>query len=100
MIVDSDVADLYGLDTKRVNEAVNRNPDKFPEGYLIQLKWQCPSEWEEVRSQFATSPTPLGGGKVRPPKAFTERGLYMLATILKSPQAVETPLAIIDTFDY
>ena len=38
MIVDSDVADLYGLDTKRVNEAVNRNPDKFPEGYLIQLK--------------------------------------------------------------
>ena len=53
-----------------------------------------------MRSQFATSPTPLGGGKVRPPKAFTERGLYMLATILKSPQAVETPLAIIDTFDY
>jgi hypothetical protein len=56
------------------------------------------TEWEAVRSQFATSPNPLGGGKVRPPKAFTERGLYMLATILKSPQATETTLAIIDTF--
>ncbi|MDP3705824.1 MAG: ORF6N domain-containing protein [Legionellaceae bacterium] len=95
VIIDSDVAELYGVDTKRINEAVSRNLDKFPEGYLIQL---AQSEWEMVKSQFATSPNPLGGGKVRAPKAFTERGLYMLATILKSPQATETTLAIIDTF--
>ena len=95
VIIDSDVAGLYGLETKRINEAVNRNPDKFPEGYLIQL---TSSEWEEVRSHIATSPTPLGGGKVRPPKAFAERGLYMLATILKSSKAVDTTLAIIETF--
>jgi len=51
-----------------------------------------------VKSQFVTSPTPLGGGKVKLPKAFTEKGLYMLATILKSPKATETTLAIIDIF--
>lgn len=56
VIIDSDVAGLYGLDTKRVNEAVNRNPNKFPEGYLIQL---TSSEWDEVKSQIATSPTPF-----------------------------------------
>lgn len=95
VIIDSSVAELYGVDTKRVNEAVSRNQEKFPEGYTFQL---TQDEWEEVKSQFATSPTPLGGGKVRAPKAFTERGLYMLATILKSKKATETTLAIIDTF--
>jgi hypothetical protein len=95
VIVDSDVAELYGIDTKRVNEAVSRNPDKFPKGYMIELTH---AEWDVVKSQFATSPNPLGGGKVRAPKAFTEKGLYMLATILKSPKATETTLAIIDTF--
>jgi hypothetical protein len=95
VILDSDVAGLYHVETKRINEAVSRNPDKFPPGYLIEL---TPSEWEAVKSQIATSPNPLGGGKVRAPKAFTEKGLYMLATILKSPRAVETTLTIIDTF--
>lgn len=95
VIIDSSVAELYGVDTKRINEAVSRNPEKFPEGYTLQLTQE---EWDGVRSQFATSPLPLGGGKVRAPKAFTERGLYMLATILKSPQATDTTLAIIDTF--
>jgi hypothetical protein len=94
-ILDNDVADLYQVETKRVNEAVSRNAGKFPEGYIIELTQE---EWEEVKSQIATSPLPLGGGKVRAPKAFTERGLYMLATILKSPKATETTLAIIDTF--
>lgn len=51
-----------------------------------------------MKSQIATSPPPSGGGKVRPPKTFTERGLYMFATILKSPKAVDTTLAIIETF--
>lgn len=93
VILDSDVAQLYGVETKRVNEAVNRNKEKFPEGYIIELTSE---EWEPVKSQFATSP--LGGGKVRPPKAFTEKGLYMLATILKSPKATKTTISIIETF--
>jgi hypothetical protein len=93
IIIDTDVAELYGVETKRINEAVSRNQDKFPHGYLFELSKK---EWDEVKSQFATSP--LGGGKVKLPMAFTEKGLYMLATILKSPKAVETTLAIIDTF--
>jgi len=93
VILDSDVAELYGVEAKRVNEAVRRNSEKFPDDYIIELNNQ---EWEEVRSQIATSP--LGGGRAYKPKAFTERGLYMLATILKSPQAISTTIAIIDTF--
>lgn len=93
VILDSDVAELYGVQTKEVNQAIRRNTVKFPEGYIIELS---DLEWNEVRSQIVTSP--LGGGKAYKPKAFTERGLYMLATILKSPQAIETTIAIIDTF--
>ncbi len=92
VIIDSDVADLYQVETKRINEAVNRNPDKFPLGYLIELTKE---EWEPLKLRFETS---IKGGKVKLPIAFTERGLYMLATILKSPRATETTLAIIDTF--
>jgi hypothetical protein len=91
-IIDSDVAELYGVETKRINEAVKNNPEKFPPGYLIELTQK---EWEPLKSKFSTS---IKGGKVKLPIAFTERGLYMLATILKSSQAVETTLAIIDTF--
>jgi len=92
VILDSDVAELYQIETKRINEAVNRNQDKFPTGYLIELTKE---EWTSLKSQFATS---IKGGKVKLPIAFTERGLYMLATILKSSSATETTLAIIDTF--
>jgi len=93
VIIDADVAELYGVETKRINEAVKNNPEKFPSGYIFELS---KDEWETVKSKFSTSP--LGGGKVKRPNVFTERGLYMLATILKSPTAVETTLAIIDTF--
>ncbi len=92
VILDSDVAQLYGVETKRINEAVKNNPDKFPEGYLISL---TADEWELLKSKFSTS---TKGGKVKPPKAFTEKGLYMLATILKSPKATKTTLSIIETF--
>ena len=93
VILDSDVAELYGVETKRINEAVKNNPDKFPTGYLLEL---APQEKIEVVENFDH----LQKVRFSPilPKAFTERGLYMLATILKSPQAVETTLAIIDTF--
>jgi hypothetical protein len=92
VILDSDVAELYGVETREINQAIKRNPDKFPVGYLIEL---TSGEWEPLKSQIVTS---IKGGKVKLPTAFTERGLYMLATILKSPQAVATTIAIIDTF--
>lgn len=92
VILDSDVAELYGVETKRINEAVKNNPDKFPPNYLLEL---TQDEWGRLKSKFSTS---IKGGKVKRPTAFTERGLYMLATILKSPKATETTLAIIDTF--
>lgn len=92
VLLDSDVAELYGIETHRLNEAVKRNPEKFPKGYLIELTEE---ERKSMISQFAISSkrklTSL-------PKAYTERGLYMLATILKSKQAINTTIAIIDTF--
>ena len=96
ILLDSSVAELYGVETKRVNEAVSNNPDKFPEGYIIALS---PEEWSTLRSKFSTLDT-LGKGRHTkyPPKAFTEIGLYMLATILKSPKATQTTIAIVETF--
>jgi hypothetical protein len=92
IILDSDVALLDGVETKRVNEAVKNNPRKFPNGYLIEVD---NSEWEGLKSKFSTS---IKGGKTKLPTAFTERGLYMLATILKSTNAIETTIAIIEAF--
>ncbi len=93
VILDNDVAELYGVETREINQAVKNNPDKFPHGYILELTKQ---EWQSLKSKFLTSP--LGGGKVKLPKVFTERGLYMLATILKGPQAIGTTITIIDTF--
>jgi len=94
VILDSDVAELYGIETKRVNEAVKNNPEKFPEQYIIHLSSK---DWSEMKSKNSTSLGP--GGKVKPPVAFTEKGLYMLATILKSKKAIETTIGIIEAFD-
>ncbi len=92
VLLDVDVAEIYGVETKRINEAVKNNPDKFPSGYVIELD---KTEWDGLKSKFSTS---IKGGKVKLPAAFPEKGLYMLATILKSPQAVSATLAIIETF--
>jgi hypothetical protein len=83
VILDSDIAELYKVETKRINEAVKNNPDKFPDGYIINLTAE---EWGNLKSKFSTS---SWGGKHKLPKAFIKRGLYMLATILKSPQATQ-----------
>jgi len=93
VLLDSDVAALYGVQTKRINEAVNNNPEKFPHGYVISLDNQ---EKKEVVENFDH----LQNVKFSPqlPKAFTEKGLYMLATILKSPKAVETTIAIVEAY--
>jgi len=94
VILDSDVAALYGVETMRVNEAVKNNPDKFPKGYIFQLTKEEKVEVIEIfdNPKIKFSPSL--------PKAFTEKGLYMLATILKSPHATDTTLAIIETFTH
>lgn len=93
VLIDADVADLYGVQTKEVNQAVRNNPDKFPYGYLFELNKY---EKAEVVKNFDHL-NKLKFSKVAP-TAFTERGLYMLATILKGQRAVETTIAIVDTF--
>ena len=93
VILDSDVAELYGVETKRINEAVKNNPDKFPDGYIIYLSMD-----EAIASRSKFSTLKRGENLKYAPKAFSERGLYMLATILKSPKATETTIAIIETF--
>lgn len=96
VILDSDVAELYGVETKEINQAVRNNPKKFPQGYIFSLDNQ---EIAFLRSKFLTlKSTGRGQHSKYPPKAFTEKGLYMLATILKSPQAVETTIAIVEAY--
>ena len=92
VILDCDVAELYDVETKRINEAVNNNPEKFPDGYILEVDNQ---EFSILRSKFSTTKF----SKTRQlPKAFTEKGLYMLATILKSPRAVQTTIAIVEAY--
>ena len=92
VLIDSDVAKLYGVETKRVNEAVKNNPDKFPDGYFFELNDE---EFKDLRSKKTT--TNFSKRRYNP-KAFIEKGLYMLATILKSPKATEATISIIETF--
>ena len=93
VILDADVAALYGIETKRVNEAVRNNPDKFPGDYMFMLTAE---ELEDLRSKISSA-KPSSKSRVLP-KAFTEKGLYMLATVLKSRRAVDATFAIIETF--
>ncbi len=93
IIIDSDLAVLYNVETRDINKAVKNNPDKFPEGYVFELS---KNEKNELVENFHH----LNHLKFSRafPKAFTEKGLYMLATILKSKIATQTTLAIIETF--
>ncbi len=93
VLLDRDVAELYGVETKRVNEALKNNPEKFPEGYVLTLHDDETSKLVEIFDRFDK----MKHSGVNP-HAFTERGLYMLATILKSKRATTTTLAIIDSF--
>jgi hypothetical protein len=90
VILDKDVALLYHVQTKHVNQAVKNNPDKFPDGYLFELS---EDEMEQVKN-FDQSP----GRSHYAPKAFTEKGLYMLATILKGTEATATTIRIIEAY--
>lgn len=93
VIADADVAWLYRVETKRVNEAVRNNRNKFPISYMFEL---TNSELKDLRSNISsTNVSPMNRNST---KVFTERGLYMLATILKSERATEATFAIIETF--
>ena len=91
VILDFNVAELYGVKTKEVNQAVKNNPEKFPEGYVFELDNK---QIADLRSKNLTA-----NSKSRvAPKAFTEKGLYMLATILKGEVATSTTISIIEAF--
>lgn len=96
VMLDSDLAMLYEVETKRINEAVKNNLDKFPE----RISWKLTKdEANNLRSQFATSSEKNNyGGRRYLPRVFTEQGIYMLATILKSSVATKVSIAIMDTF--
>lgn len=101
VLLDRDVAALYGVGTREVNQAVRNNPEKFPDGFLFQLS---PLEFMEWKSKVLTSNlsqadrASIKMGVRRVPRAFTERGLYMLATVLKSPAATNATLAIVNAY--
>lgn len=96
VMLDRDLAQLYSVETKRLNEQVKRNSERFPERYMFKLSHD---EWTFLRSQFATLEK-KGQGQYRkyPPYAFTEHGVSMLSTVLKSQKAIEITMMIIDTF--
>lgn len=93
VIADADVAALYGVETKRVNEAVSNNPDKFPPLYMFELDV---SELQNLRTKISSTNVSFMNRKTT--KVFTERGLYMLATVLRGDRAREVTFAIIETF--
>lgn len=94
VMLDSDVANVYGVETKHIYQAVRNNPEKFPIGYVIEPNNQ---EIVNLRSKILTSSSNYGGARYTP-KLFTEKGLYMLATILKGDKAIQATLAIIETY--
>ena len=95
VMFDSDLAMLYEVETKVLNQAVKRNIERFPNDFMFQLTEQ---EWEaiKVRSQFVTSPK--GGGRQYLPYVFTEQGVSMLSSVLKSKKAIQINVQIMRTF--
>ena len=93
VLLDRDVASLYGVETKRINEAVKNNKDRFPKGYVIEIDADSKNELVENFDRFK----PLKHSTSNP-KAFTEQGIYMLATILTTKKAVQTTISIVETF--
>ncbi len=95
VMLDADLAALYGVETKRLNEQVRRNPDRFPADFMFRLSDQ---ELADLRSQSATSSSPAWGGRRYAPLAFTEHGALMAATVLNSSRAVEVSLYVVRAF--
>ena len=95
VMIDRDLAELYGVETKRLNEQVRRNIERFPSNFMFQLN---ENEFEFLRSQIATSKTETRGGRQYLPYVFTEQGVAMLSAVLKSDTAVQTSILIMEAF--
>ncbi len=94
VMLDSDLAHLYGVTAGRLNEAVKRNEDRFPSDFMFKL---TKPEFEHLKSQIAISSSKWGGRR-HPPYAFTEQGVAMLSGVLHSKRAIEVNVAIMRTF--
>ena len=94
VMLDSDLAQLYGVTVGRLNEVVKRNEDRFPSDFTFQL---TKPEFEHLKSQIAISSSKWGGRR-HPPYAFTEQGVAMLSGVLHSKRAIEVNVAIMRTF--
>lgn len=92
VMLDSDLADLYGVETKVLVQAIKRNIDRFPKDFMFQL---TADQHKILRSQFVTS---NWGGRRYPPYVFTEQGVAMLSSVLKSKQAIKVNIAIMRAF--
>ena len=95
VMLDSDLAKLYNVETKRINEAVKNNIEKFPERYCFKIS---DDESNNLLVEIFDQKIEKRGGKYKNPRVFTEQGIYMLATILKSKLATSMTMAIMDTF--
>jgi len=92
VMLDSDLAEIYGVETKRLNEQVRRNIERFPSDFMFQLSAQ---EMQNLKSHFATS---SWGGRRKLPFAFTEHGTIMAASVLSTPRAVEMSVFVVRAF--
>ena len=97
VMLDSDLAKLYGVETKILNQAVKRNISRFPEDFMFKITKE---EWENLRSQFVTSrDCEIRGGRRYLPNVFTQHGVLMLANVLRSKKAIDTSIQIIRVFE-
>jgi len=95
VLFDADLARLYGVSTKALNQAVKRNRERFPADFMFRL---TVDEWAAMRSQIVTSSFSAWGGPRYLPYAFAEQGVAMLSSVLRSPQAIQVNIAIMRTF--
>ncbi|HSI73974.1 MAG TPA: ORF6N domain-containing protein [Fimbriimonas sp.] len=93
VILDADLAALYGVETKQLNQAVKRNETRFPEDFCFVL---TKDEWHNLRSQIVTSSS--HGGRRYPPRAFTEHGVTMIASLLNSEMAIDMSIMVVREF--
>ncbi len=95
VMLDSDLAELYQVPTKRLNQAVKRNLKRFPDGFMFQFNKK---ELENWKSQFVTSNPATKMGLRKPPSAFTEHGIVMLSSVLNSDRAIQMNIVIVRAF--
>ena len=96
MIIDRDLAEIYGVETRRLNEQVKRNKERFPEDFIFQLTREEMEMWKHSRSQIAT--LKRGQNVKYPPNAFTEHGAIMAANVLNSRLAIQMSVFVVRAF--